>query len=266
MVKKYWGCINQIADNNFKFSNFMFKVIISSSLPPAWDVFMEPYVGGQIRIINNNSKWTLTLSQLIKLIKEEYIQCQNRNNLTNESMHTIYEANHQFQKPLAQHMTMSAAKPKPQGNLFCKHCKLRNHTVDNCHYLGTNSYGSCSKYGHLCKECWKPIGNKCKQDSDNNLLNKGNTNKCFQSSDNKLTNNVKQTHLITFNTVEDPMQFSPANEGQYFNFNSHDINSADVTMNNEHILYYDWLADSMTTSHICNACEVFVTRGLRVSL
>ena len=94
MVKKYWGCINQIADDNFKFSNFMFKVIISSSLPPAWDVFMKPYVGGQIRIIDNNSKWTLTLFQLIKLIKEEYIQCQNRNNLTNESMHTIYEANH----------------------------------------------------------------------------------------------------------------------------------------------------------------------------
>ena len=125
-----------------------------------------------------------------------------------------YEANHQFQKPLAQRMTMPATKPKPQGNLFCKHCKLTNHTVDNCHYLSTNSCGSCGKYGHSCKECQKPIGNKRKRDNDNNSLNKGNANKRFRSNDNKLTSNVEQTHLIMFNAVEDPMQFSPANEGQ----------------------------------------------------
>ena len=258
MIKKYWDHINQIANDNFKFSDSMFKVIILSLLSPAWNTFMEPYVRGQIGIVNNNSKWSLTLSQLIGLIKEKYIWCQNRNNLTNESMHTAYEANYWFQKPLAQCMTMPAVKPKPQGNLFCKHCKLTNHTVDNCCYLNTNSCGSCSKYEHLHKECWKPIGNKCKWDSDNNLLNKGNTNKHFQSNNNKSASNVEQTHLIVFNVVEDPMQFSLADEGQYFNFDSYDVNSADVTMNDEHILYYDWLADSTTMLHICNAREAFI--------
>ena len=29
-------------------------------------------------------------------------------------------------------------------------------------------------------------------------------------------------------------------------------------MNDEHVLYYDWLADSATTSHICNAREAFI--------
>ena len=52
-LKNYWDRINQIADDNFKFSNSMFKIIISSSLSPAWDAFMEPYVGGQIGIDDN---------------------------------------------------------------------------------------------------------------------------------------------------------------------------------------------------------------------
>jgi len=30
-------------------------------------------------------------------------------------------------------------------------------------------------------------------------------------------------------------------------------------VNDEHVLYYDWLADSATTSHICNNHKVFIT-------
>ena len=33
---------------------------------------------------------------------------------------------------------------------------------------------------------------------------------------------------------------------------------SDVTMNDECVLYYDWLADSATTSHICNARDAFI--------
>jgi len=46
--------------------------------------------------------------------------------------------------------------------------------------------------------------------------------------------------------------FSPEDEGQHFGFNVH--NSAD---NDERLLYYDWLVDSATTSHICNQHEAF---------
>ena len=30
-------------------------------------------------------------------------------------------------------------------------------------------------------------------------------------------------------------------------------------MNDERVIYYDWLADSTTTSHICNAHDAFIT-------
>ena len=73
-LKRYWERINQIADDDFKFSNSMFKVIISSSLPPTWDAFMEPYVGGQIGTTDDNRKRNITSQRLIGLIKEEYIR------------------------------------------------------------------------------------------------------------------------------------------------------------------------------------------------
>jgi hypothetical protein len=65
--------------------------------------------------------------------------------------------------------------------------------------------------------------------------------------------------MITFNAVKDPMWFSPADKGQYFNFNSNNVYSADVTINDEHVIYYDWIADSVTTSYICNTCKAFIT-------
>ena len=132
--------------------------------------------------------------------------------------------------------------------------------METCQNLGKNSCGSCGKYGHAQKDCWKNKGNKRKREKDNKPSNtKGNANKRFQSNEAKPTTNVEQTHFITFNAVEDPIRFSPSEEGQYFNFDSNCTNSADVTMNDERIIYYDWLADSAMTSHICNAREVFTT-------
>jgi hypothetical protein len=71
-LKQYWEHINQIADDNFKFSNSMFKVIISSLLLSTWDIFTKPYVRGQIGINNKNIKYKITSQKLIRLIKEEY--------------------------------------------------------------------------------------------------------------------------------------------------------------------------------------------------
>ena len=101
-------------------------------------------------------------------------------------------------------------------------------------------------------------GNKHKWDKDDKSFTWENTNKWFQSNDNKSANTAKQTHLIVFNAVNDPMQFFSTNKGQYFNFDSH-VNSTDVIMNNEHVIYYDWLADSVTMSHIYNAYNAFIT-------
>ena len=39
-LKQYWERISILGDENFKFSDHLFRVIITSSLPPSWDAFM----------------------------------------------------------------------------------------------------------------------------------------------------------------------------------------------------------------------------------
>jgi hypothetical protein len=50
--------------------------------------------------------------------------------------------------------------------------------------------------------------------------------------------------------------FDEAEEGQYFNFVN---NVVGYTGNDEPVLYYDWMVNSATTSHICIHHNVFST-------
>jgi len=58
-LKQYWEKLNLLGDNNFKISDLLFKIIISSLLPPSWNAFTKMYVGGQAAIIDTDPKWCL---------------------------------------------------------------------------------------------------------------------------------------------------------------------------------------------------------------
>jgi hypothetical protein len=47
-----------------------------------------------------------------------------------------------------------------------------------------------------------------------------------------------------------PFTFDSSEEGQYFNINQSNVNSQSAI--DEHLIYYNWLADSATTSHVTN--------------
>ena len=51
--------------------------------------------------------------------------------------------------------------------------------------------------------------------------------------------------------------FDPSERSQYFNFSNENV--ANYSVNDESTLYYDWLADSTTTSNITNRHDTFVT-------
>jgi hypothetical protein len=69
-----------------------------------------------------------------------------------------------------------------------------------------------------------------------------------------LTFIAEEEHLSGGNIIT----FDSSEEGQAFNFETYDGNSA-VEMNPDLVLYYDWLADCATTSHVSNRRDVFTS-------
>jgi hypothetical protein len=51
--------------------------------------------------------------------------------------------------------------------------------------------------------------------------------------------------------------FDASECGQFFNFNNENVTN--YSANDESTLYYNWLANSMTTSHITNWHDTFVS-------
>ena len=58
-------------------------------------------------------------------------------------------------------------------------------------------------------------------------------------------------------SVSSKITFDESEEGQVFNVEESDVNNSSEY--NPCLIYYDWLGDSATTSHVCNRCEAFKT-------
>ena len=145
-LKVHQERIQGIGDDDIKLTDFIFKLLISSSLPCSWDQFTEPYVGGHVGVKDPNPKKQLTSQQFIGILKEEYLRCLTRNckeGATNQAS--------------ASHITSSKADQEHE-NITCKHCGKHGHQAANCIYLGKSKCQDCRKF-HATKECWKC--NKC---------------------------------------------------------------------------------------------------------
>ena len=66
-------------------------------------------------------------------------------------------------------------------------------------------------------------------------------------------------HIVfTMQESEPPkFTFDTSEEGQVFNFDNPDVYNSDEF--DSHLIFYNWLADSATTSHVCNRHEAFTT-------
>ena len=63
---------------------------------------------------------------------------------------------------------------------------------------------------------------------------------------------MRKTNIVfTIQESKSPkITFDPSEEGQVFNFNNSDEYDS-------FLIFYNWLTDSATTSHVCNTCEAF---------
>ena len=115
-LMEYWERINQINEEDFKISDTLFKIIISSSLPLSWDSFTESYVGSRKSMIQTDPKKMMGSQQFIGILKEEYIQRQ----LQMQNEETINQMS--IPKQSLQNRLTSKLGSKSDTGMHCKQC------------------------------------------------------------------------------------------------------------------------------------------------
>ena len=94
-LKQYWERINMLDKEEFKISEVLFKIIISSSLLVSWDTFTELYVGGGKGVTETGPKKLMGSQQFIGILMEEYLQRQLRMQGGND-INQIYNPKRQY--------------------------------------------------------------------------------------------------------------------------------------------------------------------------
>jgi hypothetical protein len=277
MLCTYWERINMLGDNNFKISELFFKIIISSLLPLAWDTFTEPYISGRKGDAIQDPKRAMTSAQFIGILKEEYDRRTARAQGPESTSGQTTNLSMQMPGNLASRIgrrLQNAASPSHGQNannntrMYCRQCRINNHNTVTCHFLGARSSiycDNCEKYGHKTDKCWRRDGNNAlrrKQKRGNGGDGGGGKGKkkakaeranAATEESNVAAANIEEKAELTFVVEEGGILFDETEVGQYSGFDNYNPLSG----NDYHLLWYDWVADSATTSHICNAREAF---------
>ena len=243
-LKKYWERLNLVDDDNFKIPEVQFKIAIVSSLPPSWDNFTRPYISIR-KGDSTDPKLMATSQELIGVLKEEYVRCQRRAGRQD----AIHQAS--MSKP-----TLGSRLQDPTGPTRCGHCHLRNHKTEDCRYLGQSRCSICERFGHQTKDCYSKKAKNLKRKEKPNG-DKKSKKKQKREEMNEGEEEDDDEH-IAFTLTESPeFAFDDSEKGQFFNFDESDVNNSSEF--DSRLLYYDWLGDSATTSHVCNRREAFKT-------
>ena len=141
------------------------------------------------------------------------------------------------------------------NNKWCERCKNGTHNTVDCRYANTNPCGKCGKYGHLTEKCRrrkdKMRGRGFNKKWKKEVANQGEEEVVAIVA---ATNDAKSLFDPAKNDVK--TLFDPSNdEGEFCNF---DIPMSTTNAIDERLIYYDWLADSATTSHITNRRDAFI--------
>jgi len=241
-------------DPEFSVTDTMFKSIITNSLPPSWHAFTKPYVRRRTGIPDIDYETRISASKLIGIIKEEYDRQQSKSPTIANILKFKSKG---FPKPtLQQRIGKPPLNPRiDYKSKCCNRCKCTTHNTIECRNAGTDPCAYCGKYGHNIYKCRKRKFEQTPMQP----------NKKFK----KEVSNVGEEEVVAItSTARDDMDldvmgndtkncttFDPSDGDEYLNF---DIPMTDMSANDDQLIYYDWLADSATTSHVTNQCNTFI--------
>ena len=228
-LKSYCNRINRFPNAKFHVSDMHFKAVILASLPASWHTYVEPYNRNANDPNDPDPKWCLPSDTFIGLLWEEYrIQLTRSNNGTNKnstngSVNLVKTQNTtSTSKSLTDWLTDHKSSLQP----YCNHCKCARHWMTKCHKFDGNKCHNCGKFRHQQKNCWSK-----KKGKDKEKEKKGAEQANYGEEE------------ITFQADE------------HYNFNI--FYACNIDANDDRLIYYDWLADTATMSHITHQTEAF---------
>jgi len=137
----------------------------------------------------------------------------------------------------------------------CRNCNLLGHRTDDCKWLGQIKCRECGWFGHMGRDCRRK-GKGIKRKWNDNRGEKTKKRKNEQTHEAEEKNEENSQGNATYSSIEEIAFVIDNDDTEDFNYDTY--NPSDVYANDERLSYYDWLADTATTSHITNSRDLLV--------
>ena len=135
-LKQCWDQLSLFRDTNYQVSKFLFKCIITSSLPESWDQYTDQFIAGQLDFINTDPKKHIDTQQFIGILKQEYERQQSRKpgatKPINQAM--LAHGHNNTKPPLASQITSNTYNQNraTSSQMYCRICKHTNNYASKC--------------------------------------------------------------------------------------------------------------------------------------
>ena len=258
-VKDKWERLNALQTPEFTFSNSIFKGILIASLPSSWDHITDPYLSTKLSKYGaqpGDARANVSVEELIGFLKE-VARTRKMAAATDQAMIAKHGSNKRgLQSRIGQRSNDTTDKKR------CDNCKRKGHVRKDCWFLKPKCE-KCGLYGHEVDKCQSQVDIR---NNNNARKNKRNNQNDRNTSGNKKTRTTESTNAAeTTNAaveqayiVEVPKVTRQALSAKACTLDiDSDFQIDGYDDNDDAISFYDWFADSCTTSHICNKRDAF---------
>ena len=129
--------------------------------------------------------------------------------------------------------------------MLCNNCGHTTHDTRDCKWLGQPKCIRCGWFGHIAANCYHDLKQKNDRDKGEGPLKKPRQEWAHVAT---LTNDDSN--------MEPKMTFSAEEEASTCKFDTYDPLHPEI---DDRLIFYDWLADSTTTSHVTNMHNAFIS-------